>query len=123
MGPVLVTVLRNDPPGVLGRIKVDVAGGQKAFLGIITKSNQATIGRINLFSLDNGEEGISSISVFECTCPEDLNHDCIVDSKDLTLLLGAWAAGSPAGDVDGDGDTDSDDLTFLLGEWADGGCV
>ena len=56
-------------------------------------------------------------------CPADLDGDGDVDSADLTILLGAWAAGTAAGDIVGDGDTDSADLTLLLGAWAAGGCV
>ncbi len=48
-------------------------------------------------------------------CPWDLDGDGQVNSADLTILLGAWAAGTAGGDIDGDGDTDSADLTRLLG--------
>ncbi|MGP1347806.1 MAG: hypothetical protein ACTS3F_14205 [Phycisphaerales bacterium] len=46
-------------------------------------------------------------------CPGDLNDDLIVDSDDLSLLLGAFGT-TGDGDLDDDGDTDSDDLAILL---------
>ena len=52
------------------------------------------------------------------SCPADLDSDGLVNSTDLTILLGAWAAGTAAGDIDRDDDIDSADLTLLLGAWA-----
>ncbi|MBC22531.1 MAG: hypothetical protein CMJ32_01260 [Phycisphaerae bacterium] len=47
--------------------------------------------------------------------PGDLNNDCIVDGKDLGLLLGAW--GTDGGDLNNDGKTDGEDLGIVLGAW------
>lgn len=48
-------------------------------------------------------------------CPADFNGNGVVDSADLTLLLGGWAT---AGfDLSGDGITGSADLAILLGSW------
>ena len=124
-----------------------VAGGapKKVFLGIITKDEQTTIGRINLFSLDNGGEGISSIAVYQATLSADLTGpggvpDGCVDAFDLGAMLGAWCSAvndpnppsppcencTPANlavaDISGsgnapDGCVDAFDLAKLLTEW------
>ncbi|MGP1346076.1 MAG: hypothetical protein ACTS3F_05325 [Phycisphaerales bacterium] len=47
-------------------------------------------------------------------CGADLSGNGLIDSDDLTILLGAFGV-SGDGDIDGDGDTDSDDLSILLG--------
>ncbi|MCZ6851159.1 MAG: hypothetical protein O7F17_05915, partial [Planctomycetota bacterium] len=86
---------------------------KKAFLGIIMKGN-LTIGRVNLFDLGGGAEGISKIIVYSDS-PGILNTDIsgplgagfpdgCVDAFDLGTLLGAWC--SSAGDPDPPGDVD-----------------
>jgi hypothetical protein len=49
-------------------------------------------------------------------CPADLSGDGLVNSVDLTQLLGAWG-GPSAADLNNDGLTNSVDLTQLLGAW------
>lgn len=51
-------------------------------------------------------------------CPEDLNHDGIVDGADLGIVLGGWN-GNGAGDIDGNGIVDGGDLGLVLGAWGD----
>ena len=46
---------------------------------------------VGLFGLDYNGNGIPDVC--ELLCPADLNNDGVVNSADLTLLLGAWAAG------------------------------
>ncbi|MCZ6445837.1 MAG: hypothetical protein O6758_06605, partial [Planctomycetota bacterium] len=117
-GPVFVTVFDKFETPV-GKIKVDIVvnpppgGPKKAFLGIIMKGN-LTIGRVNLFDLGGGFEGISKITVYSDS-PGILNTDIsgplgagfpdgCVDAFDLGTLLGAWC--SAAGDPDPPGDVD-----------------
>ena len=58
------------------------------------------------------------VSNFRCApCPADLTGDWVVDAADLSLLLGAWGVGSPAGDLTGDDNTDAADLAVMLGTW------
>ena len=117
-GPVLVTVYdKNEVP--VGKIKVDIVvnpppgGPKKAFLGIIMKPG-LTIGRVNLFDLGGGAEGISQITLYSDS-PGILNTDIsgplgagfpdgCVDAFDLGTLLGAWC--SSASDPDPPGDID-----------------
>ena len=90
-----------------------VAGGpiKKTFLGIVMKGN-LTIGRVNLFDLGSGAEGISKITVYSDS-PGIANTDIsgplgagfpdgCVDAFDLGVVLGAWcstpASGNPAPD-------------------------
>ena len=66
----------------------------------------------------------SAINLGELTgCFADLNHDGVVDSADLPILLGAWGVnpGHPA-DFTGDGVVDSADLPILLGAWGPCDC-
>ncbi len=48
-------------------------------------------------------------------CPEDLNHDGIVDAEDLSILLNGWNTASA--DIDGDGTSNAQDLAALLNAW------
>jgi hypothetical protein len=50
-------------------------------------------------------------------CIADLNHDRIVNSADLGLLLGAWGSSGGFGDLDGNSIVDGGDLSILLGAW------
>ncbi len=150
-GPVFVTVYdRNEQP--VGKIKVDIVvnpppgGPKKVFLGIIMKGD-LTIGRVNLFDLNGGAQGISSIAVYQSTFPADIAGplgpgfpDGCVDAIDLAVLLNAWCSGlnnpnppsppcencTPANlavaDISGaanvpDGCVDAFDLAKLLAEW------
>ncbi len=95
--------------------KGGVAGGpiKKAFLGIVMKGN-LTIGRVNLYDLGGGSEGISSFTVyadFPGISQTDIAGplgpgvpDGCVDAFDLALLLNEWCSSfgdpDPAGDVD-----------------------
>lgn len=57
------------------------------------------------------------VSVFLPACPADLNHDGIVNTGDLTLLLarfGQSVAPGSTGDINGDGVVTTPDLTALL---------
>jgi len=52
----------------------------------------------------------------------DLNHDWIVDYRDVLVLLEDWGCtggepGDSPGDADLDGDTDQGDLAILLANW------
>ncbi len=48
-------------------------------------------------------------------CPEDLNHDGIVDALDLSILLNGWDTASA--DINGDGTSNAQDLAALLNAW------
>lgn len=54
-------------------------------------------------------------------CPEDLNHDGVVDGADLGLVLAAWSSADPAADLNADGVVDGADLGLVLAAW--GACV
>jgi len=53
--------------------------------------------------------------------PADLTGDGVVDSLDLSLLLGGWGGGCTTiccpGDINSDGVVDAVDLAILLGAW------
>ncbi len=87
-----------------------VAGGpiKKTFLGIIRKGD-LTIGRVNLFDLGNGAEGISKIIVYSDS-PGIANTDIsgplgagfpdgCVDAFDLAVVLGAWCSTPASGNI------------------------
>lgn len=64
----------------------------------------------------NGDQAfILRLGPSEDQCPADLEHDGVVDTVDLTMLLTAW--GTPDADLDGDGITDATDLVILLAAW------
>lgn len=52
-------------------------------------------------------------------CPQDLNHDGVVDGPDLAILLGAWGPcpGVCPADFNGDGVVSGSDLSVVLGAW------
>jgi hypothetical protein len=50
-------------------------------------------------------------------CPADLTGDGLVNSADLSQLLGAWGPGAGPADISGDGLVNSVDLSQLLGAW------
>lgn len=47
----------------------------------------------------------------------DLNGDGVIDTVDITMLLGAWGEHDGPEDLNGDGTVDAADLTILLGNW------
>lgn len=47
----------------------------------------------------------------------DINNDGLVNSFDLTQLLGSWGSGPSAADINGDGFVNSIDLAILLSAW------
>jgi hypothetical protein len=51
------------------------------------------------------------------TAEADLDHDGAVNSRDLAILLNAWATAGPVGDLNHDGLVDAPDLTILLASW------
>ena len=92
------------------RGKGGVAGGsiKKAFLGIIMKDD-ATIGRVNLFDLGGGLEGISKFTLYSDS-PGISNTDIsgplgagfpdgCVDAFDLGVVLGAWCSTPASGNL------------------------
>ncbi len=61
------------------------------------------------------------IEVLDAPDPGDLNNDGVVNSSDLTTLLGAWGAATGDGaraDLNGDGQVNGQDLTMLLANWS-----
>ena len=105
IGPYTLTFTAKNPP--------PPAPIKKAFLGIIMKP-PLTIGRVNLYDLGGGAEGISKITVY-ADSPGIVNTDIsgplgagfpdgCVDAFDLAVVLGAWC--SAAGDPDPPGDVD-----------------
>jgi hypothetical protein len=67
-----------------------------------------------------GAVGQFTLNVGDCAppCPADLNADGVVGASDLSILLGAWAAGPGSqADLDHSGSVDSADLATLLGAW------
>lgn len=62
-----------------------------------------------------------------CACTRDLNGDCLVNTADLTLLLGNFGKSCPVhvpcpmvGDYNGDNTVNTADLTLLLGQFGCG---
>jgi hypothetical protein len=53
-------------------------------------------------------------------CGADLNADGVVDTRDLVAFLGAWAAGRPIGDWDGNRVINTQDFLAYLNDWAAG---
>ncbi|MCB9846879.1 MAG: hypothetical protein H6814_00555 [Phycisphaeraceae bacterium] len=47
----------------------------------------------------------------------DLNGDCVVDTADLGILLGAFGTSDPLSDLNNDGVVDTADLGILLGQF------
>ena len=67
----------------------------------------------------DGESG--SVSP-DCSCPTDVDGDCMTDAFDLAVLLGSWGPCAPGDaceslDANGDGEIDAFDLAVLLGSW------
>ncbi len=67
----------------------------------------------------NSSSGVDNfiVAIFPPPCPADLNHDGIVNTGDLTLLLarfGQSVAPGSTGDINGDGVVTTPDLTALL---------
>ena len=51
-------------------------------------------------------------------CPGDLNHDGVINTADLTILLGTFGANiqpGAGGDINASGNVNTADLTILLG--------
>lgn len=55
-------------------------------------------------------------------CWGDLDGDCIIDGRDLSIVLGAWNTNDINADVNGDGIVNGTDLTLVLGGWGDCMC-
>ncbi len=56
----------------------------------------------------------------ELACPGDITGNGVVDSGDLTMVLGFWGTDGgkfPGVDVDGDGTVGADDLAVVLAGW------
>lgn len=65
--------------------------------------------------------GDGVVIVGRVVCAADLNGDGVVDSADLSVLVGSFGMAVPpgtAGDINGDGIVDSADLSVLVGEFA-----
>ncbi|MCH8151082.1 MAG: hypothetical protein IH830_01755 [Planctomycetes bacterium] len=119
-GGIFVTVHdMNEEP--VGKIDIDVASEEKAFLGIVMEDG-LSIGRVNLYDPTDGAEGISVITVYLSggpACPWDLNGSGDVGILDLLALLAAWGpceAPCPP-DFDGGGTVDIFDLLTLIANW------
>ena len=69
------------------------------------------------YTTANRFDNYSAIVTSVATCDGDVNRDGVVDSDDLSLVLGGFgcAGGGCPGDADGNGATDSDDLSLVLG--------
>lgn len=59
---------------------------------------------------------LATLGPGEAPCPSDVSGDGLVNSVDLSTLLGFWNQPGPA-DLNGDGFTNSIDLALLLGAW------
>ncbi len=68
-----------------------------------------------------GYSGDVSVRVFFAVpppCPTDINHDGVMNTADLLILLGSFGQSVPPGtngDINGDGQVTTTDLTALLG--------
>ncbi|MEE9294181.1 MAG: hypothetical protein V3W34_04330 [Phycisphaerae bacterium] len=78
------------------------------------------IGRVNLWSPDNGAEGLDNIQAWQegDPCPWDLDDDGNVGVPDLLELILLWGT-DPGGppDFNGDGDVGVPDLLELILNW------
>ncbi len=63
-----------------------------------------------------GYESICRLEIGTITqaLPSDLNGDCIVDTADLGLLIGAFGSSDPIADLNGDNVVDTADLGILI---------
>lgn len=62
------------------------------------------------FMLNNAED----------SCPSDLNHDRVVDSADLGILMANWGSNKSTYELDGSGPVNGGDVGILIASW--GGC-
>ena len=98
---------------------INTSGGVFELSGTIGQSDASSFNQPlagGIFELVGGFWPVAA----GCTCPGDLNGDCVVDISDLTALLAAFGCCSPnpcyhaAADIDGSGCVDISDLSILL---------
>lgn len=89
----------------------------------VAYSYNAPLGRVSVTaSLSTGAGSQTTVRV-HTRRPADINADGVVNTADLTLLLGTFGSNVPpntGGDVNGDGVVNTADLTILLGVFGQG---
>ena len=100
----------------LGDFEIETEGVSIGFVGILATGGDR-IGRVNIFDLYGGAQGISTMALYT-NCPWDLSGDGVAGVADLLLLLSAWGPNRnhPA-DFDDDGTVGVADLLALLASW------
>ena len=119
--PIHVTVWDKNEQNSVKGILPPMDTSDKAFVGILA-TNGMTIGRVNIYDIGNGAEGISAIEVFvQGDCPWDLDDNGTVGATDLLSLLVTWGVCAPCIDCPADFDHNctvgATDLLALLVNW------
>ena len=65
------------------------------------------------------QQGFIAFTYYNDCSQSDLDHDLIVGSGDLGLLLGEFGNSCSIADIDGDGVVGAEDLGMLLGDWGE----
>lgn len=100
-----VYTLLSNTPEEQGSLQIAVSKGDR--IGFGTRTVDGIVG-----------PGMIEISNFRLLCRGDLNHDGIVGSADLLLIMNEWGTmNASSADLDGDGVVGSSDLAELLAAW------
>lgn len=110
--------------GVTGGIGVSTAASQKSRVAVAMRSDGEMVaawsddrsGTNRLFGQNVNADGSLGVELR----PADLNHDGVVNSADVGLLIAAWGKcgkGPCPADLNGDGIVNSADLGLLFADW------
>ena len=95
---------------------------QKQFVGLIMNGGK-TIGRVNVYDVNPGNEGAEGVSNLEVylpdfpdPCPWDLDGNGIVGVGDLLQLFANWGTPGP-GDFNNDGTVGVGDMLIMFANW------
>ncbi len=100
-----------------------VVPGDAAGSGFAGFSSTTPVGRVSLFSVGGGAEGMDNVQLWLAgdRCAADLDGDGDADADDFFRYLDAFAAGDlDICDIDGDADCDADDFFGYLDRFAEG---
>ncbi|MCA9289952.1 MAG: hypothetical protein KDA25_02420 [Phycisphaerales bacterium] len=114
---VLIEAELND--GVLGPVGQDIL--ERTWLNLLLADEWSLLGapkgaftrdQMAFFRSATFERLLS-----EVIDPADVNHDMVVNARDLSMILAAWGTRNPDLDLDGSGLVDLGDVTALLADW------